>query len=99
MEKTGKEYICVVCAEICISRCTVCPGKPCMYYQVSRGKCKSKQCFLDYHNSSKFGLVRNDCMIFGQSRTHWKPVSDSQIRENMRLIQSLEKGYCMNATN
>ena len=91
--------MCVVCGETCVARGTMCPGKPCMDYQVARGKCKNKQCFLDYHNSSKFRLVRNDCMMFGQSRTHWKPAADSQIRENRRLIQSLEKGYCMNATN
>ena len=96
MEKTGIEHVCVVCGEVCIAQCAACPGKPYMHYQVVRGKCKGKPCFLDYHNSSKFGLLRNDNMLFGQSRTKWKPPSASQLRENRRIITSLEVGYCMN---
>ena len=95
MEKTGAEHICVVCGEVCIARCAACPGKPYMHYQVVRGKCKGKPCFFNYHNSSKFGLLRNDRMLFGQSRTNWKPPSASQLRENRRIITALEKGYCM----
>lgn len=45
MEKTGKEHVCVVCGEICIARCTICPDKPYMHHQVARGECKNKQCF------------------------------------------------------
>ena len=77
MEKTGKEHVCVVCDEICIAWCTACRGKSYMHYQVAREKCKSRQCFLHHHNSSNFGLLRNDCTIIDQSRTDWKPPSDS----------------------
>ena len=70
MEKTGKEHTCVVRGETCIARCDMCPGKPYVHYQVARGKCKNKKKLLDYHKISNFGVVRNGCMMFGQSRVH-----------------------------
>ena len=45
MEKTGKEHTCLVCGEMRIARCTTCPGKPYMHYQVARGKWKNKNVF------------------------------------------------------
>ena len=90
MEKTGKEQICVVCGETCITRCTACIGQPYMHYQVVRGPCKGKQCFLQYHSSSFFGLAGNDSMLFARSRSAWVPPTESQIRRNRLHIESIK---------
>ena len=90
LEKTGKEHIYLVCGETCIARCAACIGQPYMHYQVVRGPCKGKQCFLQYHSSSFFGLARNDSMLFSRSRSAWVPPNESQIRRNRLHIESIK---------
>ena len=93
MYRTGKERNCVVCGEKCIAYCTACKDKPYMHWQVVRGPNKGRQCFLEYHNTSHYGLCRDDSKMFGIAKKSWCEPTAAQVRENRRHIHSLQEEY------
>ena len=93
MTRTGRERKCVVCGENCVACCTACTDRPYMHWQVVRGPNKGRQCFLEYHNSSHFGLCRDDSKLFGIAKNKWCEPTAEQLRKNRRHMISLQEEY------
>ena len=91
MIRTGKEHNCVVCGGTCTACCMACKNKPYMHWQVVRGPHKGRQCFLEYHNTSHYGLCRDNSKLFGKAKKMWCDPTAAQVCENRRHLLNLEK--------
>jgi hypothetical protein len=88
--ETGKKHplSCRVCGDNCYSVCTLC-DKP-LHFFPSRGKNMGKNCFLEYHNDSYFGLAVDDCKVMKKRKTDWAPPSATKKKVQARHIDSLK---------
>ena len=84
---------CVYCGGPAYRRCTCCPGKPYLHYKVTKGNYMDAKCWLNYHNPDHFGLGRDDRLMIGLTKPGWCLPTDSQVRQNRKLIQKYKTQY------
>jgi len=87
--ETGKKHplSCRVCGEQCYSICGLC-NKP-LHFFPNRGKNLGKNCFLEYHNDSFFGLAVEDCKVMNKRKSDWVPLSLAKKKVQKRHIDFL----------
>jgi hypothetical protein len=56
------------------------------------GPNKGKACFVDYHNTTCFGLAREDMALVGKKKSKWQRPSETKKRANVKHILKLEQG-------
>lgn len=79
--------------ELCyVTYCTAHTDRPYMHWQVVRAPNKGCQCFLEYHNSSHYGLYRDDSKLFGIAKKWCEPTAE-QVCKNHHHIISLKEEY------
>jgi hypothetical protein len=87
---TGKKHplSCRVCGDHCYSVCTMC-DKP-LHFFPNRGKNVGKNCFLEYHNDSFFGLAVDDCKVMKKRKQDWTAPTVAKKKVQARHIDSLK---------
>ena len=73
---------CHFCGEQCYTMCQICNAP--LHFIPSRGASAGNTCFFDYHNSSLFGIGKEDCKLTQKRKSEWTFPSPSRKRENAK---------------
>jgi hypothetical protein len=88
MKRDKHPKICKWCGANSYTYCGIC--KKFLHFFPSRGPNKGKACFVDHHNTTCFGLAREDMALLGKKKSEWKRPSEAKKRANAIHIQKLE---------
>ena len=101
--------ICVVCGKPSYNLCMKCVGPDgksgvALHAAPTTGNRKADHvsCFFHYHNTSYFGLAREDYHMHGIAKKDWSPTDEDKQRDHykeIRRVLELPSGPLLNSTN
>jgi len=81
--------LCVVCGVRTAKYCSKC-GKP-MHTSPIEGSDSQVSCFIHYHNTSFFGLAREDCKMVKKRQKDWSFPTEQQRQLNAAQMKQIHK--------
>ena len=82
--------ICAWCGIKAFTKCEKC-GKY-LHFFPQRGQVDYKaNCFVNFHDDSKFGLSRTDQPLLGKKKANWKDPSGLKMKRNRKHISNLKR--------
>ena len=100
--------VCVVCGKPCYHMCTKCQGPDGKKGVAVHAAAPTKKdpgavsCFFHYHNTSYFGLAREDYHMHGIAKKDWRSPTDIAQKEHykeIRRVLNTPTGALLNSTN
>ena len=89
-EKKNNGGICAWCRKKAYTKCTKCGAY--LHFFPQRGSVDyTENCFINYHDNSKFGLCAADQPLVGKKRKDWKNPSVTNMKRNRKHISNLKK--------
>jgi hypothetical protein len=89
--------VCHVCGEPAYSKCGLCDVA--LHYFPRTGANTGAECFLQYHNTSFFGLGYQDASIVNKRKQDWEKPTKAATRGNATYIRGLAKEPADEAAN
>jgi len=91
--KGKSHHVCHCCGHPAYHICTACPGNPALHIRATKGRPNS--CFLHYHNTSSFGLWKEDFKVAGNKKKDWHYPTGTELdqssKDMMRLHIAVQK--------
>ena len=88
-EQRVSNMVCVFCDEMSYTKCGICDAA--LHNNPSTGKCKGRNCYLDYHSDVCFGLAKNDSHMIRKRKSDWTFPTEQQRKLNKDLVLTQRK--------
>ena len=79
--------VCLVCGKGCHEKCGLC-DKVLHYTNIQPGM--TAPCFMQYHNTSYFGLARDDWKITGAQKKHFTLPDEDLVQQHAESMRELK---------